>query len=66
MTPKQRKLDNDFWLEQLRHRRSNIEELKQIQTNQDAVSLLNAELWYVDACIEHREKHGGISIVTKP
>ena len=61
-------MNNTEIKEQLRYRSSRIRELIPLQTVNDAVNLLNAELNYVEAQIEYRERHGGMEgvVIEKP
>ena len=52
---------HNFELEQLRARRSRIEELIPMQTNADLRMLLQAEMHYVCTMIEVKERNGGLS-----
>lgn len=53
-------MTNNDLLNQLRVRRGRIQELMAIQKLNDAVELLRAESFYVDAIIYYRERHGGM------
>ena len=47
-------------LDQLRFRRDRINELMTLQKKHLVLELLKAELFYVEAMIEYRERHGNM------
>ncbi len=59
-------MSNGEIVEQLRHRRAKISELRAIQTSADVRTLLDAEAYYVDAMIAYREKHSDMSGIILP
>ena len=54
-------MTNQDTIAHLQDRRTRVEVLIGIQTHQDAIDLLRAELFYIDAQIHYRTKHGGLA-----
>jgi hypothetical protein len=54
-------MNNENTIQQLIYRRDRIDELIAKQVHDDAKTLLSMERMYVEAIIDYRSKHGGLT-----